>query len=102
MLQAKFIEDISSKIKALVSTSPAADIEKNLRTMLQSALAKLDLVTREEFDAQTQVLSTARVQLNALEKKITALENAKNPTAKPRTISKAKPAAKPRTKPKAA
>ncbi|MFM9912994.1 MAG: accessory factor UbiK family protein [Methylophilaceae bacterium] len=98
MLQPKFMEDISKKIKELVSTSPAADMEKNLRAMLQSAFAKLDLVTREEFDAQTQVLLKAREQLDALAQKVSALENTKKPLAKPA----AKPATKPRAKPKAA
>lgn len=74
MLQYKFLDNITSKINNLVSTSPASDIEKSLRAMLQSAFAKLDLVTREEFDAQTQVLLNAREQLNRLEQKLTELE----------------------------
>lgn len=98
MIQPKFLEDISIKIKELVSTSPAADIEKNLRSLLQSAFAKLDLVTREEFDAQTQVLLKAREQLDALAEKVTALESVKKATAKPA----AKRVTKPRAKPKAA
>ncbi len=97
MIQPKFLEDISTKIKELVSTSPAADIEKNLRSLLQSAFAKLDLVTREEFDAQTQVLLKAREQLDVLAEKVTALENVKMATVKPA----AKPATKPKAKPKA-
>ena len=76
MLQNKLLEDITSKISKLVSESPAADIEKNLKALLQSIFAKLDLVTREEFDAQTQVLLKAREQLNALEQKLNALESA--------------------------
>ena len=48
MFQPKFIDDITSKIKSLISTSPAVDIEKNLRSVLQSALGKLDLVRSEE------------------------------------------------------
>ena len=76
MLQNKLLEDITSKISKLVSESPAADIEKYLKALLQSIFAKLDLVTREEFDAQTQVLLKAREQLNALEQKLNALESA--------------------------
>jgi BMFP domain-containing protein YqiC len=94
MLQPKFLEDISKKIKELISTSPTTDMEKNIRAMLQSAFAKLDLVTREEFDAQTQVLSKTREHLDALAEKVTALESSKKPAPKS--------AAKPRAKPKAA
>ncbi|HEY8084023.1 MAG TPA: accessory factor UbiK family protein, partial [Methylophilaceae bacterium] len=74
MLNNKFIDDISKKISALVSESPMADVENNLRALLQSAFAKLDLVTREEFDVQTQVLLKTREQLDRLEQKLNALE----------------------------
>ena len=74
MLQNKWLDDISGKISQLIAETPAADIEKNLKSLLQSTFAKLDLVTREEFDVQTQVLQNARAQLAALEQKITELE----------------------------
>lgn len=75
MLDSKFVEDISRKVSDLIAQSPVADVEKNMRALLQSTFAKLDLVTREEFDVQTQVLQNARAQLTALEQKITELEN---------------------------
>lgn len=78
MLQNKFLEDVSNKISQLIADSPANDIEKNLKALLQSAFAKLDLVTREEFDTQTQVLLKAREQLNALEQKLAELETKLN------------------------
>ncbi len=74
MLQNKWLDDISGKISQLIAETPAADIEKNLKSLLQSTFAKLDLVTREEFDVQTRVLQNARAQLTALEQKITELE----------------------------
>jgi BMFP domain-containing protein YqiC len=74
MLDSKFVEDISRKVSDLIAQSPVADVEKNMRALLQSTFAKLDLVTREEFDVQTQVLQNARAQLTALEQKITELE----------------------------
>lgn len=74
MLQNKWLDDISGKISQLIAETPAADFEKNLKSLLQSTFAKLDLVTREEFDVQTQVLQNARAQLTALEQKITELE----------------------------
>jgi BMFP domain-containing protein YqiC len=74
MLDSKFVEDISRKVSELIAQTPVADVEKNLKSLLQSTFAKLDLVTREEFDVQTQVLQNARAQLTALEQKITELE----------------------------
>jgi hypothetical protein len=54
-----------------------ADVENNLRALLQSIFAKLDLVTREEFDVQTQVLLKNREQLDRLEQKLGKLEKQK-------------------------
>ena len=54
------------------------DVEKNLRTVLQATLSKLDLVTREEFDVQARVLARTREKLDKLEKTITALEEQSN------------------------
>lgn len=74
MLDAKILDEITSKISGLIAASPAADLEKNLRPLLQSVFARLDLVTREEFDVQTQVLQRAREQLAQLEQRLAALE----------------------------
>ena len=70
----KFIEEVAAKLKALFAQSPAADIEKNLRAVLQSGFAKLDLVTREEFDVQQEVLTRTREKLTQLEAKVAELE----------------------------
>lgn len=74
MLNTKIFEDLSSKLSAAVNSGPAKDIEKNMRALLAQGFAKLDLVTREEFDIQTQVLARAREQLIALEARVTELE----------------------------
>ncbi|MDD2721122.1 MAG: accessory factor UbiK family protein [Gallionella sp.] len=74
MLNAKTFEDLSAKISAAVENSPAKDIEKNMRALLVQGLSKLDLVTREEFDIQSQVLARAREQLIELEARIKELE----------------------------
>ena len=50
------------------------DLEKNFRVILQSTFNKFDLVTREEFDAQTKVLARTRKKLEALEKQLHDLE----------------------------
>jgi hypothetical protein len=74
MLNAKIIEDISNKLSAVANSSPAKDVEKNMRALLTQGFAKLDLVTREEFDAQTRVLARTREKLAALEKLVAELE----------------------------
>ena len=76
MLNQKFIEEVSAKLKDLFAQSPAADIEKNLRAVLQSGFARLDLVTREEFDVQQEVLTRTREKLTQLEAKVAELEKA--------------------------
>jgi hypothetical protein len=74
MLNQKFFEDMSAKLNEAVANSPAKDFEKNARALLAQGFAKLDLVTREEFDVQAQVLSRAREQLTALEARVAELE----------------------------
>ncbi len=74
MLNQKFFEDMSAKLNEAVANSPARDFEKNARALLAQGFAKLDLVTREEFDVQAQVLARAREQLAALEARIAELE----------------------------
>jgi len=74
MSDTKFFDDLSAKLSELVKNSPARDIEKNARALLMQGFAKLDLVTREEFDVQAEVLARARQQLTALEARIAELE----------------------------
>lgn len=74
MVNVQFIDEISRKISGLVAASPAADIEKNLHALLQGVFARMDLVTREEFDVQSEILFQARNKLDALEQKLAALE----------------------------
>ena len=80
MLNQKVIEDVTAKLKQVFGQSPAGDIEKNLRAVLQSVFTKLDLVTREEFDVQQAVLLRTREKLDALEAKLTEMEK-KDPGA---------------------
>lgn len=74
MLNAKFFDEISAKLSEAMASSPAKDFEKNARALLASAFAKLDLVTREEFDVQTQLLSRTQEKLAVLEARVAALE----------------------------
>lgn len=74
MLNPKILDDISSRLSELIAASPAKDIEKNARALLSSTFARLDLVTREEFDLQVAVLARTREKLSALEARVAALE----------------------------
>ncbi len=72
-----FIEDLSLKIKEAVKNSPTGDLEKNIHALLQGMFTKLELVSREEFDVQSEVLRQTKEKLAALEKQIEALEQVK-------------------------
>lgn len=74
MLNTKIFDDLSAKLSEAANSGPAKDIEKNVRALLAQGFSKLDLVTREEFDIQTQVLARAREQLTALETRVAELE----------------------------
>ncbi len=74
MLNNQLLEEISRRINEIIKSSPAADVEKNLRALLQSMFTKLELVSREEFDIQAEVLRNSRKKMELLEARITALE----------------------------
>ena len=78
MLDSKTLEEFGAKMSALFANSPAKDIEKNAKAMMGGFFAKLDLVTREEFDVQAQVLARTREKLQALEARVDALEKARS------------------------
>lgn len=77
MVNPKFVDDVAKRLHDAIPSSiqhMSEDLQKNFHSILQSAFAKLDLVTREEFDAQSRVLQRTRRKLEALEKEIEALE----------------------------
>jgi hypothetical protein len=77
MLDSKFLDDLAHRLSAALPQGlqqAQADLEKNFRATLQSALGRLDLVTREEFDVQTRVLARTRARLEALEAQVSAME----------------------------
>jgi len=69
-----FFSDVQAKISQALENSPAKDIEKNVKAIMTQGFSKLDLVTREEFDIQAQVLAKTRTKLEALEARVAALE----------------------------
>jgi hypothetical protein len=81
MLNAKTFDEIAARIGQIIESSPAKDIEKNVKAMLASSLARLDLVPRAEFEIQAQVLLKTRAKLEALEKRLAELEERFTPPA---------------------
>jgi len=69
-----FLAELQHRIHDVLQHSPAKDLENNLRAMLQQGFAKLDLLTREEFELQAEVLARTRAKLEALEKRVAELE----------------------------
>lgn len=74
MTTPRFFEEIQRRIAELAATSPAKDLERNVKAMLSSTFNKLELVSREEFDVQAKVLARTRERLEALEKRVAELE----------------------------
>jgi BMFP domain-containing protein YqiC len=74
MLDSQKLNELSSKIKGIVSSSPLADVEHNLNALLKSIFTKMELVTREEFEVQSEVLRNTRHKLELLEAKLVDLE----------------------------
>jgi BMFP domain-containing protein YqiC len=79
-MQNKTTPNLDDMVNKLLGSLPAglrdlkADTEKNLRAALHSTLTKMDLVTREEFDIQQDVLARTRAKLEALEKQVAEME----------------------------
>jgi hypothetical protein len=69
MLNPKFFEEMSAKLNEAVANSPAKDFEKNARALLAQGFAKLDLVSREEYDVLAARLDKMEARLAALENK---------------------------------
>jgi hypothetical protein len=81
MLNAQWLEQLQRRVSEVLANSPAKDLDANLKAMLNAFFARLDLVTREEFDIQVEVLRRTREKLEQLEAKLTALERGGGPDA---------------------
>ena len=69
-----FLSELQTRISEVLQQSPARDLEKNMKAMLNQGFAKLDLLTREEFEIQSEVLARTRARLEALEARVAELE----------------------------
>ncbi len=77
MFDPKAIDDIANRLAAAIPpglSNLKEDLEKTFHAILQSALGKLDLVTREEFEVQKMVLAKTREKLEDLEKRVSEME----------------------------
>ena len=74
MSRSTFFNDLQSKLGQVFENSPAKDLEKNVKAMLSQGFSRLDLVGREEFDVQAQVLAKTRAKVDALEARLAELE----------------------------
>ncbi len=70
----QMFEEFQKNVQELIAKSPAADIEKNVKAFMAQGFAKMDLVTREEFDIQRALVDSLRERVEALEAAVAKLE----------------------------
>jgi len=70
----RFLGELAKRLSELAAANPAQDLERNFRALLASVFERLELVSREEYDAQVQVLARSREKLAALEARVAELE----------------------------
>lgn len=68
------LNDLQNRLGGILKNSPVKDVERNIKAMLSQSFSKLDLLTREEFDTQAQVLARTRLRLEELERRVAELE----------------------------
>jgi len=71
-------QDVQNRITELIRSSPAADVERNVKAMLSQTFQRMDLVTREEFDTQVDLTVRLRQRIEALEAQIADLSSRSN------------------------
>jgi len=71
------LDELNRRLSEIFAQSPAKDIERNVRAMMSATFARLDLVTREEFDVQAELLARTQEKLAQLEARVAALEASK-------------------------
>ena len=83
MQATRFVDEFTAKLSELAAGSPARDVEKNIRALLSAGLARLDVVTREEFDVQAKLLVRTLEKLARLEARLSELERAQTGSSAP-------------------
>jgi hypothetical protein len=77
MFKSETLDELTRKISQTIRESPAKDMERSVKAMLQSGLQRLNVVPREEFEIQAQVLARTREKLESLEARVAELEAAR-------------------------
>lgn len=73
-MDTRIIDEINRRVQELIANTPVEDVQKNLRALMSGWFARLDLVTRDEFDAQQAVLQRTREKLSSMEARVAELE----------------------------
>ena len=68
------LDELTAQIKAVLAGNPGDDLQKNLRATLTAGLSRMDVVTRQEFDIQRDMLNALRSQIDELVAKVETLE----------------------------
>jgi ubiquinone biosynthesis accessory factor UbiK len=71
------IDELAAQLKALLAGNPGEDLQKNLRATLSAGLARMDVVSKQEFEIQREMLNALRTQIEQLSAKVDALERDK-------------------------
>jgi len=79
MIDKRFFDELNERISEAFRSSPAQDVEKNLKALLAAGFARLDLVLREDFEVQQKLFERAQAKLAELESRIAELETRKPP-----------------------
>jgi len=79
MIDKRVFDELNERVAEALRSTPAADLEKNLKALLASWFDRLDLVAREDFDVQRKLLERAQAKLTELEKRINELEARRPP-----------------------
>lgn len=93
-----WVDEFQKNISELIARSPAADIERNVRAFMAQTFSRLDLVTREEFEIQAQLLEKALQRITALESRVSQLEG-RQPPGQPAAAAPVEPAIEPAVEP---
>jgi BMFP domain-containing protein YqiC len=84
MFNNETLDGLATKISRAIGESPAKDVERTVKAMLQSGLQRLNLVPRAEFEIQAQVLARTREKLEALEARVAELEARRARVSRPK------------------
>ena len=71
------LDELAAQLKTLLAGNPGEDLQKNLRATLAAGLARMDVVSKQEFDVQREMLNALRTQIEQLTAKVDALERDK-------------------------